>query len=435
MNNEPFPEAQRAEILAMDRRASPPAPAVAVKLLEWKQLEDGRYSSGVRPGYFTAEHYTLIVQMTGEYRIDVGRFTFLRRFFTDLDAAKAAAQADYEQRIRSALVEPAPAVAVPEGWRELVQEAIDLLAERKYGNPARSPGHNARLMLQDAIAAAPEPPASPPPADVGFQAGVQQWMLSCFGREVSADKTERNHRFLEEALELVQALGCPPSEAHQLVDYVYGRQVGDAAQEVGGVMVTLAALCLANGLDMAAAGDTELARVWTKIDKIRAKQAAKPKHSPLPEAPPAQEETLVDRCFICDIALVEGDIVLDDIEAGTGHRACFGDDREAYCNLATGEPLAPDEPIPDGYVYQSEPAKEVKAEPVGARPIDEWHEDDGDAVWWSMDPSTGDWRGEPAFIGSPLGSDWPAYHTHWTPHPAFPPKLVIRALAAQTDAP
>ncbi|MCW2309902.1 hypothetical protein [Rhodobium gokarnense] len=33
---------------------------------------------------------------------------------------------------------------------------------------------------------------------------------------------------------------------------------------------------------MTAAGDAELKRVWTKIDQIRAKQAAKPKHSPLP---------------------------------------------------------------------------------------------------------------------------------------------------------
>ena len=48
-------------------------------------------------------------------------------------------------------------------------------------------------------------------------------------------------------------------------------------------MITLAALCLANGLDMHAAGETELARIWTMVEKIRAKQAAKPKHSPQPE--------------------------------------------------------------------------------------------------------------------------------------------------------
>ena len=115
-----------------------------------------------------------------------------------------------------------------------------------------------------------------------FQARVMPWMLECFGAEIAADAEERNHRFLEEALELVQACGCTRSEAHQLVDYVFDRPGGEKHQEVGGVMVTLAALCLAQSLDMHEAGEIELARVWTKVEQIRAKQAAKPKHSPLP---------------------------------------------------------------------------------------------------------------------------------------------------------
>lgn len=115
-----------------------------------------------------------------------------------------------------------------------------------------------------------------------FQERVKPWMLACFGEEISHDVTERNHRFLEEAIELVQATGCTESEAHQLVDYVFARPVGEPAQEVGGVMVTLAALCLAQKMDMHAAGDTELERIWANIEKIRAKQAAKPRHSPLP---------------------------------------------------------------------------------------------------------------------------------------------------------
>jgi len=120
-----------------------------------------------------------------------------------------------------------------------------------------------------------------------FQARVRPWLLTCFGAEIAADKQERSHRFLEEALELVQACRCTASEAHQLVEYVFGRPVGEPAQEVGGVMVTLAALCLAHGLDMHAEAETELARIWAKVDQIRAKQAAKPKHSPLPVSQPA----------------------------------------------------------------------------------------------------------------------------------------------------
>lgn len=125
-----------------------------------------------------------------------------------------------------------------------------------------------------------------PPTDglrSAFQDRVNEWMMACFGAEITADKMERNHRFLEESLELVQSCGCTVSEAHRLVDYVFNRPIGEPAQECGGVMVTLAALCIANNLDMDAASETELARVWQKIEKIRAKQAAKPKHSPLPE--------------------------------------------------------------------------------------------------------------------------------------------------------
>jgi hypothetical protein len=143
-----------------------------------------------------------------------------------------------------------------------------------------------------------------------FQERIAIWMGECFGPEVSADTVERNHRFLEEALELVQACGCSAADAHALVDYTFSRPVGERAQEVGGVMVTLAALCLAHGLDMQACGETERQRIWTKIEEIRAKQAAKPRGSaaPLPSVaqppagdddwsapPPAVLDTLVNR--------------------------------------------------------------------------------------------------------------------------------------------
>ena len=38
-----------------------------------------------------------------------------------------------------------------------------------------------------------------------LQSGVTEWMLACFGKKIASDKMERNHRFLEEAIELVQA--------------------------------------------------------------------------------------------------------------------------------------------------------------------------------------------------------------------------------------
>ena len=90
-------------------------------------------------------------------------------------------------------------------------------------------------------------------------------------------------------LELLQAVGYPRERIAALTDYTWTKPPGEPAQEVGGTMVTLAAFCLAHRLDMHEAGETELARVWTKVEQIRAKQAAKPTGSALPQAWPAGE--------------------------------------------------------------------------------------------------------------------------------------------------
>lgn len=46
---------------------------------------------------------------------------------------------------------------------------------------------------------------------------------------------------------------------------------------------------------------------------------------------------------------------------------------------------------------------------VMARPLEEWHEDYGDVLWWKFPIE------EPPYVGSPLDLKWPGYHTHWTP--------------------
>lgn len=163
--------------------------------------------------------------------------------------------------------------------REALKTAIDHIEHMSAWIALRNAGYSFESLGEDMPGL-----KSALASNASFQDRVRPWMLECFGEMIAGDREERNHRFLEEALELVQACGCTQHEAHQLVDYVYGRDQGEINQEVGGVMVTLAALCLANGMDMHAAGETELARIWTKVDQIRAKQAAKPKHSPLPGA-------------------------------------------------------------------------------------------------------------------------------------------------------
>lgn len=50
-------------------------------------------------------------------------------------------------------------------------------------------------------------------------------------------------------------------------------------------------------------------------------------------------------------------------------------------------------------------------EMLTARPIDQWHEDHGPALWWRFPIE------EPPYSGTPLDDDWPGYHTHWSPIP------------------
>ncbi len=115
------------------------------------------------------------------------------------------------------------------------------------------------------------------PVGQSFQAGVAEWMGQCFLPSLYSNMTERGDRLLEEVLELLQAHGYDKARVPTLVDYVFSRPVGEPAQEVGGVMVTLAGYCWVAGLDMHAAGDTELARITQPdvMGKIRAKQEAK----------------------------------------------------------------------------------------------------------------------------------------------------------------
>lgn len=126
-------------------------------------------------------------------------------------------------------------------------------------------------------------PVSPEGVE-SYQDRVGAWMLACFGTDITNDRTERAYRFLEESVELVQSLDVTREEAHRLVDYTFDRPKGETAQEVGGVAVTLATLCTMAGVNLKDAAEAELARVWTKVDQIRAKHASKPKdvRSPLP---------------------------------------------------------------------------------------------------------------------------------------------------------
>lgn len=74
--------------------------------------------------------------------------------------------------------------------------------------------------------------------------------------------------------------------------------------------------------------------------------------------------------------------------------------------------------------------------PTVAYPLSEWHEDDGDVLWWKFPIEEAPYIGSPLSLGQTVevtlrayGIDklmrcqvggWPGYHTHWTPLPPIP---------------
>lgn len=118
-----------------------------------------------------------------------------------------------------------------------------------------------------------------------LQQAASNWNVECFGQSTADNIEERNWRFMEEALELVQAMGASREDCEKMVDYVYSREVGDPAQEVGGTMITLALLCQASGLSMFSEGLKELIRIMQPevIEKIRRKHMNKLHKAPLPD--------------------------------------------------------------------------------------------------------------------------------------------------------
>ena len=116
-----------------------------------------------------------------------------------------------------------------------------------------------------------------------FQARCQKW-LDVVTEGDATDLAERRARFMEEAMELVQSLGMGLGEAIQLAAYVWERPNGVPSQEYGGAYTTLAVLAQFTKHDLAACGETELARCWDPavIEKIRGKRSRRHGRGPLP---------------------------------------------------------------------------------------------------------------------------------------------------------
>ncbi len=115
-----------------------------------------------------------------------------------------------------------------------------------------------------------------------YQSRVAQWAHQCLPARVLGDRVVRGHRFLEEALELVQAAGVSEYNAHMLVGYVFAKAPGRFPDEVGDVCMTLATLATAACCSVDDCAETALDRCWENIDKISAKAHLSDPASPIP---------------------------------------------------------------------------------------------------------------------------------------------------------
>lgn len=98
------------------------------------------------------------------------------------------------------------------------------------------------------------------------------------------DIAERRDRFAEEALETCQAFGMTREDMRALVDYTFGRPVGEPAKEIGAAMTTLASLCVYSGHNLMACAEADLAKLQRPetVARIRAKRATRHGRGSLP---------------------------------------------------------------------------------------------------------------------------------------------------------
>lgn len=86
------------------------------------------------------------------------------------------------------------------------------------------------------------------------------WAVEMFG-DIALDRRERVLRFVEEAIELAEAMSLTSAELQRIMVRVFNRPSGNVARELGQCQVTLECLAKAIGIDLDAEATKEFQRV------------------------------------------------------------------------------------------------------------------------------------------------------------------------------
>lgn len=108
-----------------------------------------------------------------------------------------------------------------------------------------------------------------------WQRLTARWQSLVFGA-LPIPVEVRVYRLIEEVFELAQAEGVGEEAINALVRQVYDKPPGEAAQELGGVIICLVAYAAQRGLDVEEAYWTEFERLMDPrmIEKVRRRNLA-----------------------------------------------------------------------------------------------------------------------------------------------------------------
>lgn len=107
--------------------------------------------------------------------------------------------------------------------------------------------------------------------EIPYQERVQTWISDTFDPDQVTNIPERCFRFVEEAIELAQALGMQREDMYRLITRTYGREPGNVFSEIGDVAITLNGLSTAVNIDMIAAAEAGLSNNIKNAQAIREK--------------------------------------------------------------------------------------------------------------------------------------------------------------------
>jgi hypothetical protein len=132
----------------------------------------------------------------------------------------------------------------------------------------------------------------------GRQRNILTWVHQAFGVD---GVEQRALRMLEEAVELYQAAGGNAAQAGKLVAFVFARPVGELAQEIGGLGLTLEALAETAGLSADVESSREFGRVLQKpLAHFTARNEAKNAAGFKADARTTEGEVACPVCAVCD---------------------------------------------------------------------------------------------------------------------------------------